>query len=78
MTFTEDVKNRLTAMLDYTMARAAEFKTEISMTATTLGDGSIFFSARIGTADDGASAQQTTDVPRWYSTYKNGIATEVK
>lgn len=78
MTFTEDVKNRLTAMLDYTMARAAEFGADVSMSARRLENGNISYHVLIGDINDGLSARQATDMSRWFCTYKNGRAEVVE
>lgn len=77
MTFSQDIKNRLTAMLDYTMARASEFGADVSMSARRLEDGNISYHVLIGDINDGLSARQATDTSRWFCTYKDGRA-EVK
>lgn len=74
MKFTDNNKNRLIDMLDYVMARSAEFGgVEITMTATLIDSGEMIYSAEIGCSDDGVSVYAADDWKhRWYHEWQNG------
>ena len=74
MKFTDNNKNRLIAMLDYVMARSAEFGgVEIAMTATRIDSGVMVYSAEIGSTADGVTISAASDRnDRWYREWQNG------
>lgn len=74
MTFTDNMKNRMIAMIDYVMARSQEFGgVNISIQATDIGDGKMLYSAEIGCAEDGAEMFFSPERHhRWARLWKDG------
>lgn len=71
MIFSEDIKNRMVSMIDYIMARSAEFGgIEVRMSSIKV-DGATMFNVFLGTMDDGAEMfhyDQTNE--RWMKLWK--------
>lgn len=74
MTFTDNMKNRMIAMIDYVMARSQEFGgVNISIQATDIGDGKMLYSAEIGCTEDGAEMFFSPErLHRWVRFWKDG------
>lgn len=71
MIFSEDIKVRMISMLDYAMARSAEFGgVNIEIRAAKI-EGKMLYKVFIGTPDDGAEMFfDSKDSARWLNLWK--------